>query len=404
MYDFPISFLNSNNGNAILAFGNGPEITLRDGDVLEGMESFIQENKGQHIFLCLSYDLKNTIEKLSSENKDGIDFPLAILWVPKYVVRFKNGPDSYRDEFVQGNEDQESLDFIKYFKRKSNEEKYAPLPHDFVPRTSRADYLSHVNRLKEEIQQGNIYEVNYCQEFYAENVELPDPFDTYFKLNSLTKAPYSTFFSIDEFTIFSGSPERYLRRKNNKLTSSPIKGTRKRGKSTAEDEILKTELLNDPKERAENVMIVDLVRNDLSRVATPKSVKVDELFGIYTFETVHQMISTISCEVSDDTSFTEILRATFPMGSMTGAPKISAMKLIDRHEDFRRGIYSGSIGFIEPNGDFDLNVVIRSLIYNKKEKYLSCPVGGAITIKSSAESEYEECLVKVKGILDRMNA
>ena len=130
----------------------------------------------------------------------------------------------------------------------------------------------------------------------------------------------------------------------------------------------------------------------------------DEFLGIHTFETVHQMISTISCEVEDSVSFTDILQATFPMGSMTGAPKFSAMNLIDEHEDFQRGIYSGSIGYIAPNGDFDLNVIIRSLIYNQKKKYLSCPVGGAITILANAEDEYDECLVKVKGILDQMNA
>jgi para-aminobenzoate synthetase component 1 len=257
--------------------------------------------------------------------------------------------------------------------------------------------------LKKEIQRGNIYEINYCQEFFAEHVELKDNIDTYFKLNQLTKAPYSTFLNVANFSVFSGSPERFISRKGNKLISSPIKGTRKRGKNKTDDENYKKELLQDKKERSENVMIVDLVRNDLSKIATPGSVKVDELFGIYTFETVHQMISTISCELKKGLTFTDILKATFPMGSMTGAPKIRAMKLIEKHEDFRRGIYSGSIGYIKPNGDFDLNVIIRTLIYNKDKKYLSCPVGSAITSNSNPESEYQECLVKVQGILDGMN-
>ena len=196
----------------------------------------------------------------------------------------------------------------------------------------------------------------------------------------------------------------YLNRKNNVLKTSPIKGTRKRGATSTDDDRLKIELKNDLKEQAENIMIVDLVRNDLSRIAEKNSVNVDELMGIYSFETVHQMISTVSCRINDAVSFSDILRATFPMGSMTGAPKISAMQLIEKHEVFKRGIYSGAIGYISPNGDFDLNVIIRSLIYNEKEKYLSCPVGGAITINAEAESEYKECLVKVKGILDQMNA
>ena len=185
-------------------------------------------------------------------------------------------------------------------------------------------------------------------------------------------------------------------KKEVKLFLHPLKGR--------ENEVLKKELFTDEKERSENVMIVDLVRNDLSKIATKGSVQVEELMQIYTFETVHQMISKISCQVKNNLSFTDILRATFPMGSMTGAPKISAMKLIEKHEEFKRGIYSGSIGYISPNGDFDLNVIIRTLVYNRTKRYLSCAVGGAITIQSTAESEYEECQVKVKGILDKLNA
>ena len=197
----------------------------------------------------------------------------------------------------------------------------------------------------------------------------------------------------------SGSPERFIQRKGNKLSSSPIKGTSKRGKDVAEDEHLKKLLYNDPKERSENVMIVDLVRNDLSKLALDNTVKVDELFGIHTFETVHQMISTISCEVPTKTTFSEILHATFPMGSMTGAPKVSAMKLIEKHEDFKRGLYSGSVGLMAPNGDFDFNVVIRSLLYNYKNQYLSCAVGSAITIKATPEDEFNECMLKAQKLI-----
>lgn len=194
-----------------------------------------------------------------------------------------------------------------------------------------------------------------------------------------------------------------MNRDGNRLLSQPIKGTSRRGATPEEDEALKKELQENPKERAENIMIVDLVRNDLSKIARPKSVTVDELCGVYTFETVHQLISTVSCEVEETTSFTDIIRATFPMGSMTGAPKVRAMELIEEYEAFKRGLYSGTIGYISPNGNFDLNVVIRTLLYNKVQKYLSCSVGGAITINSDPEKEYEECLVKVQRILDGMN-
>jgi para-aminobenzoate synthetase component 1 len=146
-------------------------------------------------------------------------------------------------------------------------------------------------------------------------------------------------------------------------------------------------------------MIVDLVRNDLSQIAAKDSVKVDELCAIYSFETVHQMISKISCELDNSVGFTAILEACFPMGSMTGAPKIAAMQQIEAHEDFKRGLYSGSIGLIEPNGDFDFNVVIRSLLYNRNSQYLSCAVGSAITIGANAEDEYQECLLKAEKLI-----
>ena len=398
MHNKPVSFLNSNNGSSILAFGVGPCLRMT-GDVLDNMQSFIDKHNKEFIFVALSYDLKNDIEQLTSDNEDRVKFPKAILWVPDVVVKIEDDKWNY----VQGCKTIENEDYINFFMSKQSLISYPAININFEPRTSVEDYLKNVNALKEEIQQGNIYEVNYCQEYFAKNVELDNPLEAYFKLNEITQAPYSTFFSFDEFTVLSGSPESYIRKKGNRIISSPIKGTRRRGETKEEDEFLKDELFNDQKERSENVMIVDLVRNDLSRIATRASVKVEELMKIYSFETVHQMISTISCEVDDEVSFTDILKATYPMGSMTGAPKISAMKLIEKHEEFQRGIYSGSIGYISPGGDFDLNVIIRTLVFNSKEKYISCSVGGAITIQSSAESEYQECLVQVQGILERMN-
>ncbi len=400
MNSFPTAYLNSNDGTSLLAFGDGEQLILEAGNPFDQIQSFIDRNEGKFIFTCLSYDLKNDIEDLSSQNFDGVQFPKALLWVPMYVVEIDNSDV----EFIQGEVTAEGKSFVQDFLKVQQITEHESYSIQLEPRTSKEEYLAHVAQLKEEIQLGNIYEVNYCQEFFAENVEIPEPLNAYFKLNNITKAPYSAYFNSDDFVLMCGSPELYIGRSGNKLTSSPIKGTSKRGSTSEEDELLKTQLLNDPKERSENVMIVDLVRNDLSKIATKNSVQVDELFGIYTFETVHQMISTISCQVDSATNFTDILKATFPMGSMTGAPKISAMQLIEQHEDFKRGLYSGSIGMIAPNGDFDFNVIIRSLIYNKRTQYLSCSVGGAITINSIPENEYEECNVKVKRILNAMNA
>ncbi len=400
MYDSPIAYFNTNDGTSRLAFGNGPMLKLNGDRALADLQTFIDNHTGKHLLVNLSYELKNEIENVSSTNENFSNFPLGYAWVPKYMIEF----DYENLNFVQGARDEESMAFMETFMEAEIDQNHESFPHKLRARIEKSEYLRHVSEIKDEIQNGDIYEVNYCQEYFAENVKILDPLSAYFKLNHLTRAPYSSFFSIDDFVLFCGSPERYIKRIGNRLTSQPIKGTQRRGETKEEDFRLKNELLNDPKERAENVMIVDLVRNDLSKIALRGSVEVEELFGIYTFDTVHQMISTISCDIDESMSFTDIIRATFPMGSMTGAPKISAMKSIDNHECFQRGIYSGSIGYIKANGNFDLNVVIRTLLYNRQTNYLSCAVGGAITIKSDPEKEYEECQVKIGRILDGMNA
>ena len=399
MKNIPISYLNSNDGSGLLAFGEGDKIISNSGNSLAQLSNFIKSHSGNYIFGFLSYDLKNELEKLSSNNNDGLNFPNVCFWTPKYVVKLRNE----HFEFVQGEKNSESLEFLNYFLEEETDQNFHTYDFNFIPRISKEEYIEQVNKLKHHIQIGNIYEVNFCQEFYAKNVKIEYPFDAYFKLNNITKAPFSCYFHMADFSIFGGSPERFLKKVGSKLISEPIKGTAKRGLTKTEDDELIQSLVSDPKERAENVMIVDLVRNDLSKIATKNSVQVEELCQIYSFETVHQMISRISCEIAESTTFTDIIKATFPMGSMTGVPKIRAMELIEEHESFKRGVYSGSIGYIKPDGDFDFNVVIRSLLYNQKNNYLSCSVGGALTILSDPEKEYEECLVKVKRILDGMN-
>lgn len=399
MINFPVAYLNSNDGSGLLAFGDGKRISAMSGMALHDLDLFIEYHKKKFIFGYLGYDLKNELEDLNSKNVDNKEFPDLFFWVPKYVVKLQGE----HFEFVQGDKTKESFEFLNYFLEEETDQNFHSYKLDFQPTTSKEKYLENVIKLKEVIQQGDIYEINYCQEFLAENVDINFSLDTYFKLNNITKAPFSSYVQFDEYTIFCGSPERYIKREGDKLLSQPIKGTAKRNPDKEQDELLKEQLKTDPKERAENVMIVDLVRNDLSKIATKNSVVVDELCGIYSFKTVHQMVSTVSCELKEKTSFTDVLRATFPMGSMTGAPKVSAMELIEEFENFKRGIYSGSIGYIDPEGDFDFNVVIRSLFYNKKKKMMTCDVGGAITIQSDPEKEYEECLTKVQKILNGMN-
>lgn len=393
-----LAYLNSNDGKALLALGEQARLRLEDLDQASLIQEFVDTHKGAYVFVGLSYDLKQEFLQDAPKNSDFTQLPEAFLWVPELVVEVQNNEVQ---KILQGELNADFEQAIHHFFE--GKDRNFDWNASMQARTSKEDYLSTLGSLKDEIQYGSIYEVNYCQEFFDDDFEMHDPEAAYFRLNQITQAPFSAYVHFDEFSILCGSPERFLKKEGSKLLSQPIKGTRKRSANPEQDAELKKELLHDPKERAENVMIVDLVRNDLSRVAKKSSVKVDELFGVYSFETVHQLISTVSCQVEPEVNFTEMLRATFPMGSMTGAPKRSAVSLIESHENFKRGWYSGSIGYIAPNGDFDLNVVIRTLIYNQHKKYLSCAVGGAITIQSIPEAEYEECNTKVQTILEKMH-
>ena len=391
-----ICFLNSNNNSGIFTFGS--EACIYDSSIfaLANLQVFLDENKGNYIFGCLNYNLKNEIEQIQCKNDDLLGFPLVNFWVPEYVIKIENGSRNY----LKGNKTSESEELLNDFFKQEKKETFLSDSIHFSARTNKENYLKNVVKIKSLLQQGEIYELNYCQEYFAENIKINNPFELYFKLNNITKAPFSAFLNTENHQVFCGSPERFLQKKGNKLISQPIKGTAARGNSEKEDLANKETLQNKQKEKSENIMIVDLVRNDFSKIAQKNSVKVDELCAIYSFETVHQMISTVSCEVKENICFTDIIRATFPMGSMTGAPKLNAMKYIDELEDFSRGIYAGSIGYIEPNGDFDFNVIIRSLVFNKEDKYLSCAVGGAITILSEPEEEYAECQTKIGKIIN----
>ena|ERR1051326_4419670 len=364
------------------------------------VRDYRRPGKGWH-FGFLSYDLKNELEELRSRKKPGYRFPGHFFFIPDLVLLLKGDriKVGYHPASMNITEAKKRVGkMLKAAGRAKPEQNKTPRLRS---RFTRSEYVQTVKKLQKHILRGDIYEVNFCQEFYSEGKSI-DPFEIFLNLNGISHSPFSAFCRFGDNYLLSSSPERYLAKKGNTLVSQPIKGTARRGKTKAEDEKIKSALRADAKEQSENVMIVDLVRNDLSRIAKPGTVKVEELFGIYTFNQVHQMISTVSCRVDRRKTFSNIIRATFPMGSMTGAPKVSAMKLIEKYERSRRGLYSGAVGYIAPNGDFDLSVVIRSIIYNAKTKYLSFSVGSAITAASDPAKEYDECLLKAKGMIQAL--
>ena len=383
--------LNGNNQNWLIGIGEGDCLEVKVNVDWQKVDDFIAHNKGKHLFVALSYDAGFELLPVNKKTKKRA-FPLIRIWTAEAVYSSTgNGVVQLSGEKNQHHE-KSALSFLT---NQTNE--IAPLT--WKAKTPKVDYLAHLNALKNEIQFGNIYEINYCQEFYVANCSLQSMQPLYATLNEHTLAPFSACIETENWMLACASPERFIQKIGNRLISQPIKGTAARNTDPVADEALKVALQASQKERSENVMIVDLVRNDLSKIATKGSVEVTELFGVYSFPTVHQLISTVACDVEPNTSFAAIIAALFPMGSMTGAPKISAMNLSEEHEDFARELYSGSIGVIYPSGDFDLNVVIRSLFYDVTEQRLSVGVGGAITINSDPESEYLECKTKVGKIL-----
>ena len=347
------------------------------------------------LFGYLSYDVKNDTEELQSNNFDGLAFPDVFFFQPKKLFLIKG--NQVEMQYLRMCDDEMEADFEEILS--TTPITHCPSPITINQRISKENYLLKVSKMLEHIQRGDIYEANFCMEFYAENAKI-DPLEIYHKLNTISEPPFAVYFKNQEHYLLSASPERYLRKEGTKVISQPIKGTSKRNENPILDEQLKSDLAQNEKERSENIMIVDLVRNDLSHTATKGSVQVEELCEVYTFKQVHQMISTIVSEVENTTSPVEIIRTTFPMGSMTGAPKISAMQIIETLEETKRGLYSGAVGYFTPNGDFDFNVVIRSILYNAKNEYLSFSVGSAVTSKAIPENEYEECLLKAKAMFE----
>lgn len=358
-------------------------------------------------FGYFTYDLKNQLEDLQSRHAASTGFPVARWFEPLYCIHFEAVQGQVGGRVTLYSQDQSPAAVWQAWQASIAEEIQRQVmpaqPIQFVPGMTKAEYVQRVRAIQADILEGEVYELNMCQAFVANHLQL-DPVATFWALHARSPMPFAAFVRTAGSYLMCASPERFLRKTGDLLCSQPIKGTIRRGRDAEEDNALRHQLRHDEKELAENMMIVDLVRNDLARSAVTGSVKADELFGIYTFAQVHQMISTVRARLSPEVHWTEAIAHAFPMGSMTGAPKIRAMQLIDQYETFRRGLYSGAVGYITPVGDFDLNVVIRSLFYEADSRQAFFAVGSAITYDADPQREYEECLLKAKAILDTLAA
>lgn len=374
----------------LVAGGAWKWIKLSAGNAFGMLQAFSKQ-QSDWLFGHFGFDLKQETCNSPSLLDDPLGFPDCYFFVPEHLL------------LVSGNEvkiSSYSLDEDGLFRDILNT-KIKTGNHSKIilsPAMSREDYISRVEILKAHIHRGDCYEINFCQEFFAENV-MVDPVLLFRKLAEVSPNPFSAYYKIDSLHLLCASPERYLRVKDGRVISQPIKGTAVRDHLNEKHDMdLAEELSANPKERSENVMVVDLVRNDLSRVCDAGSVQVDELFGVYSFPQVHQMISTISGKLASGKNWIDAVEASFPMGSMTGAPKSKVLELIERYELVRRGLFSGALGYCSPAGDADFNVVIRSILYNDQNQYLSCLFGSGITWYADPEKEYEECLLKAMAI------
>lgn len=396
-----VLFLNSNTANNsiypqgidydwLLAF-EAKELLMSNENSFNSLKSFF-ESKKDWLFGHFNYDLKNQVEALTSTQNDSIGFPELHFFQAKFVLYAKKNK-CFAEIFE---EDKACLfrlvEDVKNIKTSSYDLISSKI--NFFSSISKDEYIERFTSLQKHIQRGDIYEVNFCKSLIA-SAQI-DSLNSFLQLVNLSPSPFSAYYKLFDKYAMCASPERYIQHKNKQLLSQPIKGTNARGLTEVQDKAQREKLLNSKKERSENVMIVDLVRNDLSRVAAKGSVRVSELFGVYPFATVNQMISSVEAELKEGVHPIDAIQASFPMGSMTGAPKISAMQLIEKHENFKRGLYSGSLGYIDPQGNFDFNVVIRTLLYNENTLQLMYPVGGAITALADANEEWDETELKAR--------
>jgi len=401
----PVCFLDNNglgsygypNGRVLLGVGQVRAIEALAGEHAFDRLRSQQSRYGGWWLGYLGYDLKNEIENLTSHHPDPIGFPDLHFFQPEHLFLVRERSVTILSHTTHPEtlwEEVRAAPLVQAFAKK-------PVVPRLFSRLSRSEYEDRIQQIRHHIQRGDIYEMNFCQEFFYPSVQIQAA-GLFRSLNDRAQTPFSTFYQWEDRYLLSASPERFLRKQGQKIISQPIKGTRQRGQTQEEDQRLRLELMHSHKDRSEHVMIVDLVRNDLARSCQTGSVKVPELYGIYAFEQVFQMISTVEGTLRSDQHLADAIRLAFPMGSMTGAPKVRAMKLIEELEVSRRGLYSGAVGYITPEGNVDFNVVIRSLLYRASSGYLSFQVGGAIVNDSDPAQEYEECLWKARAILETL--
>lgn len=393
-----ISYLNPNNYSTypnkafrhLLAFGSemSEEVT-DDSNVFATWNTLRVKYPKEWLFVFVSYDAKNSTEEIHSSKPHAIHVAAATFFIPEHVWEISADGIS----ILKGN-GRELIENIEAYKAPDTNQGTKVSIHTII---DKGTYITSVEGLQALIRKGDAYEINYCIPFKGSGKI--NPSQTYLRLNALSPMPFSAFVKWKDFFILSASPERYIKKENKTIISQPIKGTSKRGLTAEEDALLIEQLLSSEKEQSENTMIVDLVRNDLSRTAVAGSVHVSELRGIYSFPQVHQLISTIQSELDESFSAIDVIQHSFPMGSMTGAPKVGVMKIIDAYETVSRGPFSGCVGYMDPNDDFDFNVLIRSIFYNKTDSTIFMEAGSAITSYADAASEYEECLLKINPMI-----
>lgn len=380
----------------LLAAGVKRSVKANAGTALQQLQALIDEKKCW-LFGHLGYDLKNELESLTSSHPDKIGFPDLYFFEPEIIIRLA-------EKEINIEADNPDEIFAALNLTESLPGKSFTQPIDIKSDLSREEYINIILDLKKHIVRGDCYEINFCHHFFSTKTSI-NPLHIYKKLNKISPNPFAALYKINDLYLICASPERFLKKEGNKLLSQPIKGTSRRDVSNNDlDEINRKELYNSAKDRSENVMVVDIVRNDLARVCEEGTVQVDELFGIYSFPQVHQMVSSISGKLKTGINFTDIIKATFPMGSMTGAPKKRVMELIEKYESIKRGVFSGAVGYISPDGDFDFNVVIRSILYNAANENILFPVGSGITFSSDPGKEWEECLLKAAAMKQVLEA
>ena len=388
-----------------LALGSISQIETNSSNAFEALKTF-RKTIQDWSFGWLNYDLKNELEQLTSNNPKRFNNSKLVFVQPELVFKIQPNNGSIQIQcffFPEISSKEKIQDLVTEIWQETKPSDQSALKEtiEFQPSLSKEEYLKKIDQVKAHIQRGDIYEANFCQQFNA--IGRINPYLAYQRLIESSPTPSAAFIKHKEFHALCASPERFLKKKGTRIITEPIKGTISRSSDITEDLALIDKLKNSEKDQTENVMIVDLARNDLSKIAMKGSVKVEELFGIYSFPQVHQMISKVVCEVEDKKDPVEIVQAMFPIASMTGVPKISALKIIEELEDFQRELYSGSIGYFTPENDFDFNVVIRSLFYNASSNKLSYAVGGAIINASDPKEEYEETLLKAKAIQSLFN-